>query len=148
MRDQAQLKPQACNPARVTIPFSLMRLTIAVGLLMVVVVVGLLNSGRSGGDTTELVDRIKGALETKSMPQPLTDCMVRRLKASLDDEEIEKFYDSPRAASGGTAVVLANPNVEQAVVKSGIACILQLEKSDRFNREELIETLRELGQSS
>jgi hypothetical protein len=122
-----------------------MRLIIAVGLLVAVVFVGVLSSGRSGGDTVELVDRIRGALEAKGMPQPLTDCVARRLEASLDKEEIEKLYDSQRAVTGGTAAVLANPKVEKAVVKSGIACVLQLEKSGRFNREELMETLRGLG---
>jgi hypothetical protein len=70
--------------------------------------------------------------------------MVRRLEASLDNEEIEKLYDSQRGIREGTAAVLANPKVEKAVVKSSIACTLQLEKSGRFNREELIEALRGL----
>jgi hypothetical protein len=128
--------------------FSMMRLAIAAGLIVVVVFIGVLSSGRSGGDTAELVDRIKGAFGAKSVPQPLTDCTVRRLEASLDNKKIEELYDSPHAVTGGTAAVLANPMVENALVKSGIACSLQLEESGRFNREELIEILRGLGKPS
>jgi hypothetical protein len=124
-----------------------MRVAIAIGLLVLVVFVGVLSSGRGGGDTAELVDRIRGALGAKGIPRPLTDCMVRRLKASLDNEEIEKLYDSQRGVRGGTAAVLANPKVEKTVIKIGIACALQLEKSGRFNKEELIGALGGLSAS-
>jgi hypothetical protein len=125
-----------------------MRWVFAVGLFAVVVLVGVLSSGRSGGDTAELVGRVKGALTAKGVPQPLTDCMVRRLETSLDNEEIEKLYDSPRGVTGGTAAVLVNPKVEKAIVRSGISCVLKLEKSRPFNGEELIEALRGLGERS
>jgi hypothetical protein len=125
-----------------------MRLAIAVGLFVAVMFVGVLGGGRSGGDTAELVDHIRGALGAQGMLAPLTDCIVQRLETSLDNEGIEKLYDSPRAVREGTAAVLANPKVEKAVIKSGIACVLQLEKSGRFNREELIESLRGLGDLS
>lgn len=125
----------------------LMRVAVAIGLFVLVVVVALLSSGRSGGDTAELVNRLSGALEAKGMPARLTDCMVRRLEASLDDEEIETLYDSERGVQGGTAAVLDTPNVEHAVVRTGIACTLQLEKSGRFSRKELIDALRGLHTS-
>ncbi|HXV05250.1 MAG TPA: hypothetical protein VFP23_05035 [Solirubrobacterales bacterium] len=125
-----------------------MRLAIALGLFVAVIFVGVLSGGRSGGDTAELVDHIRGALGARGVPRPLTDCMVQRLEDSLDNEKIEKLYDSPRAVRGGTTAVLANPKVERDVVKSGVACILLLEKSGRFSREELIEALRGLGQLS
>lgn len=124
-----------------------MRVAVAIGLFVLVVLVALLSGGRSGGDTAELVDRLGGGLEAKGMPARLTDCMVRRLEASLDDEEIETLYDSRRGVRGGTAAVLNTPKVEHAVVRTGIACTLQLEKSRRFGREELIDALRGLHTS-
>lgn len=124
-----------------------MRVAVAISLLVAVVVVALLTGGRSGGDTAELIDRLSAALEAKDMPAPMTDCIVRRLETSLDDKEIETLYDSERAAQGGTAAVLAAPKVEQDVVRSGIACTLQLEESGRFDREELIDALHGLSTS-
>lgn len=135
------------SSAQADIVSTLMRVAVAISLLVVVVLVALFSSGRSGGDTAELVGRLRGELEAKGMPAPLTDCMVRRLEASLDDKEIETLYDSERGARGGTAAVLATPKVEKAVIKAGIVCTQQLEKSGQFDREELMDALRELGAS-
>ena len=118
------------------------------GLFAVVVLVGVLSNGRGGGDTGELVDRIKSGLEEREIPRPLTDCTVRRLEATLDNGEIEKLYDSPRGQREGTTAVLDNPKVKKAAEKSMLACSLGLMRSGRLSREELLKALRGLGEPS
>jgi hypothetical protein len=126
----------------------LMRWVLALGVLVVVVVFGVLASGRSGGDTGELLDRIEAGLEEHGLPKPLTSCMARQMEASLDNEEIERLYDSPRGVREGTAAVLASPKVEKAVVASGKTCAIRLEKAGRMSRAELIKAFRGLGELS
>jgi hypothetical protein len=123
-------------------------LVIGVGLFAVVVLVGVLNSGRSGGDLAELADRVKGGLEEDGAPQPLADCTAERLEASFDNEEIERLYDSPRGQMEGSTAVVKNPKVMKALVRDGILCVLQLERSGQYNRGELIGELRGLAKPS
>jgi hypothetical protein len=114
----------------------------AAGLLAAVVLVGSLDSGRSGGDTAELTDKLKSALEEAGIPQPLTECTVRRLRVSLDNEVIERLYDTPRGASEGTVAVLDSPIVKKTTTKTMLECGKRLLESGRLNRDELIELLR------
>jgi hypothetical protein len=120
----------------------------ALGLLAVVVLVGALTSGRSGGDTAELTDKLESAFEEEGIPQPLTDCTVRRLRFSLDNEEIERLYDTPRGTREGTAAVLDSPMVKRATIKSLIECGKSLLDTGRLNREELRHLLRGVAEPS
>jgi hypothetical protein len=123
-------------------------LAIGVGVLAVVVIVGLLNSGRSGGDMAELVDRLEGAMEEQGIPKPLVDCTGERLEAAFDDEEIEKLYDSRRGQSEGTVAVVADPAVKKELKRIVVLCALQLERSGQYNREDLIRAVRGLAHPS
>lgn len=117
-------------------------LVIGAGVLAVVVLVGILNSGRSGGDMSELVDRVVAGFEERGLPQPLAECTGERLEESFDDEEIEKLYDSPRGRSEGARAVISNPKVKSEIARGGVLCALQLERSGQYSREELIRALR------
>jgi len=123
-------------------------LVIGVGVFAVVVLVGVLNSGRNGGNIAELVDRVEGGLEEQGFPQPLADCTGERLEASFDDEEIENLYDSRRGQDDGTSAVVTDPAVDKEIKRSAVLCVLQLERSGQYSREELIRDLRGLARSS
>jgi hypothetical protein len=116
-----------------------MRVLIAIGgFVAIVLVVVLVAGGDSGDDKAGLIDEIKKELVAAGAPRPLADCLVDRLNGSLDNSEIERLY-------GYVESPLANPKVNKAVVKSGIDCVQQLERTGEVSRSELLEFFKVLS---
>ena len=116
-----------------------MKVLIAIGgFVAIVLVVVLVAGGDSGDDKTGFIDEIKTELVAAGAPRPLTDCLVDRLNGSLDNAEIERLY-------GYVESPLANPKVNKAVVKSGIACVQQLERTGEVSRSELLDFFKAMS---
>lgn len=107
-----------------------------------IVVVAIANQGRDGGNRAEFIGHVRRELEARGAPHQLTDCVVRRLDAALNNKEIEKIYESQRGVLDGDAAVLASPRVKSSVQKSMIGCGLWLMRSGRLSKAELIRSLQ------
>lgn len=115
-----------------------MRRAILFALVGTALLYGCGGSGDSGGNKATLLQHVEEGFEERGAPPQFTDCLVRRLGATLDNREIEKAYESVSSDASESEVAQAvGPKATRAVAEASLVCGRQLLRSGDYSRAEL-----------